>query len=140
MRQAVTECHQGLSLYEGKLFKYKDGLYDELGRLYYMLEQYDSCMFYSEKRLEFLEQIHFKIIPNKVNSDNYYRLYKSYEALGDKDNALKCAHHYIEMQQNMEDNPQGASGGFMANQPLPQEQGNRDAETRRNLSQITVRL
>ena len=106
LRQAVTECHQGLSLYEGKLFKYKDGLYDELGRLYYMLEQYDSCMFYSEKRLEFLEQIHFKIIPNKVNSGNYYRLYKSYEALGDKDNALKCAHHYIEMQQNMEDNPQ----------------------------------
>ena len=91
LRQAVAECHQGLSLYEGKLFKYKDGLYDELGRLYYLLEQYDSCILYSVKRLEFLEQIHFKIIPNKANSDNYYRLYKSYEALGDKENALECA-------------------------------------------------
>lgn len=106
LRRAIAECHQGLSLYEGKMFKYKDGLYDELGRLFYMLEQYDSCIIYSEKRLEFLEQIHFKIVPNEVNSDNYYRLYKSYETLGDKENALECAHHYIEMLQNIEDSPQ----------------------------------
>ena len=106
LRQAIAECQQGLSLYEGIMFKYKDGLYDELGRLYYMLEQYDSCILYSEKRLAFLDQIHFKIVPNEVNSDNYYRLYKSYEALGDKEHALECAHHYIEMQQNIEDSPQ----------------------------------
>ena len=104
--QAIAECYQGLSLYEGKMFRYKDGFYDELSKLYYQCSQYDSCILYSEKRMEFLNQMHFEIVPNSVNAGIYERLYKSYEALGDKDKTLEYAALYYDMEKAIQDNPQ----------------------------------
>lgn len=105
LQKAISECYQGLDLYEEPFFKYKDGFYDELGRLYYQLEQYDSCLFYSEKRLEFMEQIHFKVVPNHANADNLYRIYKSHVALGNKEKALEYANRYFEMKSTLENQP-----------------------------------
>ena len=102
LQKAITECYQGLDLYEEPLFKYKDGLYDELGRLYYQLEQYDSCILYSGKRLEFLDQIQIKVVPNHTNANNLFCLYKSHEALGNKEKALEYADRYFEMKNAME--------------------------------------
>lgn len=106
LRQAVAECHHGLSQYKGQMFMYKDGLYDELGRLYYQLAQYDSCILYSERRIEFMEQVHFEMVPNYTNAKNLFRLYKSYEVLGDKDKALEYVGRYVEMEQEIQDRPQ----------------------------------
>ena len=105
LQKAISECHQGLGLYEESLFRYKDGLYDELGRLYYQLEQYDSCIIYSEKRLEFLEQMHFKAVPNQTNANNLFRIYKSYEALGNREKSLEYADRYFEMKNVWEKQP-----------------------------------
>lgn len=105
LQKAISECYQGLDLYEEPLFKYKDGLYDELGRLYFHLEQYDSCILYSEKRLEFLEQIQLKVVPNHINADNLYRIYKSYEALENKEKAFYYADRYFETKSALENQP-----------------------------------
>ena len=105
LHKAISECHQGLGLYEESLFRYKDGLYDELGRLYYQLEQYDSCLIYSEKRLEFLEQTHFKVVPSFTNANNLFRIYKSYEALGNKEKAFEYADRYFEINSVWEKQP-----------------------------------
>ena len=105
LQKAVSECYQGLGLYKESLFRYKDGLYDELGILYYQLEQYDSCILYSEKRLEFLEQMHFKVVPNSTNANNLFRIYKSYEAIGNKEKAFEYADCYFEMKSVWEKQP-----------------------------------
>ena len=104
-QKAVSECYQGLGLYKESMFRYKDGLYDELGILYYQLEQYDSCILYSEKRLEFLEQMHFKVVPNSTNANNLFRIYKSYKALGNKEKAFEYADRYFEMKSVWERQP-----------------------------------
>ena len=52
LRQSVSECQQGLAMYEEPMFKYKDGFYSQLGDAYYYLKQYDSCIYYSEKQLQ----------------------------------------------------------------------------------------
>ena len=105
LQQAIEECHQGLALFEGPMFRYKDALYSELSKLYYQSPQYDSCAYYAEKQLDFMNAMHFEIVPNSENADIFYRLFKSYEALGNKEQALEFSSRYIEMLQALEKQP-----------------------------------
>lgn len=105
LTQAISECHQGLALYEGPMFRYKEGLYAYLNKAFYRLEQYDSCVYYVNKQMDFLNEHHFAIVPNNENAGLYYRLYKSYEALGDHAEALSYANKYFDMTQALEDQP-----------------------------------
>ncbi len=105
LRQSISECQQGLAMYEEPMFKYKDGFYSQLGNAYYNLRQFDSCVYYSEKQIDFLTERHFQIVPNDENSLLYYRLYKSNEALGDSKKALYYAKRYVEMQNALKDAP-----------------------------------
>ena len=105
LRQSISECRQGLAMYEEPMFRYKDGFYSQLGNTYYNLKQFDSCVYFSEKQIEFLTERHFQIVPNDANSLLYYRLYKSNEALGDSNKALYYAKQYVEMQKALKDAP-----------------------------------
>ena len=105
LKQAIEECWLGLALYEDAMFKYKDGFYNNLSKAYYRLEQYDSCIYYAEKQIDFMDALHFEIVPNIENAALFYRLYKSYEALGDQQRALEYANRYFEMQQAIESQP-----------------------------------
>ena len=102
---SIMECHKGLALYKGQMFRYKDGLYSELNRCFYQLEQYDSCIYYAEKQIDFLNAMHFEIVPNVENAGIFYRLYKSHNALGHQEKALEYADLYFEMQQVLENQP-----------------------------------
>ena len=102
---SVAECQKGLALYEGSMFYYKDGLYNDLTKSYFQLQQYDSCLYYSEKLLAFYEEHHFNMVPNEWNSGIYKRMYQSHEALGHTEEAMKYAHLYFEMQQAIEKQP-----------------------------------
>lgn len=102
---AIAECHQGLALYEGPMFRYKDGLFTEMNKCFYQLEQYDSCIYYAERQIDFLNDMHFEIVPNPENAGVFFRLHKSYAALENKEKALECADRYFEMQQAIEKQP-----------------------------------
>lgn len=102
---AIAECHQGLALYEGPMFYYKDALYSELSRCFYLLEQYDSCIYYAEKQIDFMDAMHFEMVPNPENAAIFQRLYKSHEALGNQEKALEYAHRYFEMREAIENQP-----------------------------------
>ena len=52
-----------------------------------------------------MNAMHFEIIPHPENADIFYRLYKSYEALGNQEKALEYAHLYFEMRDAIEDQP-----------------------------------
>ena len=99
LKQSIAECHQGLALYEGSMFYYKDALYSELSRCFYRLEQYDSCAYYAEKQMDFMDAMRFEMVPNPENAAILQRLYKSYVALGNQEKALEYAGRYFEMQQ-----------------------------------------
>ena len=105
LRQSISECQQGLAMYEEPMFRYKDGFYSQLGNAYYNLKQFDSCVYFSEKQIDFLNERRFQIVPNDENSLLYYRLYKSFEALGDSEKALRYANLYVEMQKDLKDAP-----------------------------------
>lgn len=99
LRKAIAECNRGLALYEEPMFHYKDALYSELSRCFYRLEQYDSCAYYAEKQMDFMDVMRFEMVPNPENASILQRLYKSYEALGNTEKALEYANRYFEMQQ-----------------------------------------
>lgn len=105
LRQSISECRQGLAMYEEPMFTYKDGFYSQLGNAYYNLKQFDSCVYFSEKQIDFFTERHFQIVPNDANSLLYYRLYKSNEALGNSNKALYYAKQYVEMQKALKDEP-----------------------------------
>ena len=98
LRKAISECHQGLALYQSPMFRFKDGLYSDLQKSYYRLGQYDSCAYYAEKQLDFMNAMHFEIVPHRENADLFFHLYKSYEALGNQEKALEYANRYSEME------------------------------------------
>jgi len=104
LQKSISECHQGLALYQDPMFKYKDGLYSELENSYYRLGQYDSCAYYAEKQLDFMKAMHFETVPNQEQAI-FLHLYKSYENLGNQEEALKYAHLYFETQQAIEKQP-----------------------------------
>ena len=105
LEKAIDECHQGLGLYDEATTKYKEGFYSNLSRIYYRLEQYDSCAYYAEKQLDFMSAMDYEIVPNPDNAEIFYRLYKSHEALGHQEEALEFANRYIEMRQSLEKEP-----------------------------------
>ncbi len=105
LRKAIAECNRGLALYEEPMFRYKDALYSELSRCFYRLEQYDSCAYYAEKQMSFMDAMHFEMVPNPENASILQRLYKSYEALGNTEKALEYADRYVGMQQVVEEQP-----------------------------------
>lgn len=105
LQKAIGECHQGLALYEEPMFRYKDGLYCNLSKIHFQQEHYDSCVYYAEKQLDFMNIMHFEIVPNPENADIFHRLYKSYEALGNKEKSLEYADRYFEMLQTIESQP-----------------------------------
>ena len=72
LRQSISECRQGLAMYEEPMFIYKDGFYSQLGNAYYYLKQFDSCVYYSEKQIDFLTERRFQIVPNDANAQMYY--------------------------------------------------------------------
>ena len=98
LRKAISECHQGLALYQSPMFRFKDGLYSDLQKSYYRLGQYDSCAYYAEKQLDFMNAMHFEIVPHRENADLFFNLYKSCEALGNQEKALEYANRYSEME------------------------------------------
>ena len=99
---ALDECYRGLGLL-GKTRKYKDSFFSCLTWCHYEVEQYDSCRYYAEKWLDFMDENHFKVIVNKENTEIYHDLYKSCEALGDKDKALYYAGLYADMCSQLKD-------------------------------------
>jgi len=105
LQKAISECHRGLALYQPPMFKFKDGLYDELEKSFYQLGQYDSCTFYAEKQLDFMKTMRFDIVPNQRNAEVFYHLYKSHEALGNQEKALEYADRYFEMKGALEKQP-----------------------------------
>ena len=105
LNQAIDECHKGLQLLGDSLFKYKDGFYSILSSCYFQLENWDSCRYFAEKHIAFLEEHHFAIVPNKMHSGIYYRLYQSYRALGDAEKALQEVAVYLDMQEKLEGEP-----------------------------------
>ena len=90
LQKAIEDCHLGLNLYDETMSKYKDGFYCNLGKCYYRLEQYDSCVYYVEKQIDFMNAMHYEIVPHPENAALFYRLYKSYEALGKEEKALEA--------------------------------------------------
>lgn len=105
LRQSIAECHQGLALYKGTMFRNKDSFYNDLSNAYFQLGRYDSCLYYSEKLLTFHKEHYSNIVPGKWNADLYLHMYRSHEALGHTDEALKYAHLYFETQQAIEKQP-----------------------------------
>ena len=105
LRQGIKESHTGLALYEGPMFRYKDGLYDNLGNLYFLLEEYDSCAYYSEKQIDFLNKMNFEIVANPTNAEMYRRLFMSYIAMGDFEKAANYSTLYSEMATALKEQP-----------------------------------
>ena len=106
LNQAITECHKGLHLLGDSLFKYKDGFYSILSFCHCRLEAWDSCRYYAEKHLDFLEEHHVAIVPNEMHMGIYQRLYKSYAALGNAEKALQNVTCYLDMSEKLKDEPQ----------------------------------
>lgn len=105
LQEAISECMQGLALYHKPMWRYKEGFYSELEKCYFQLGQCDSCVYYAEKLLDFMDTMHFEIIPNHYNAEIFLHLYKSCATLGYPEKALKYADRYFEMQQVLEKQP-----------------------------------
>lgn len=105
LQNAVAACHQGLALYQEPMFRYKEGLYCNLAKSHFQLKQYDSCAYYAERWLDFMNARHYEIVPNHENSRILYCLFKSHEALGNQDKAMEFASRQIEMQQILMERP-----------------------------------
>ena len=101
--QALGECYQGLCLLGDSRYRYKDSFYSCLCKCHYELDQYDSCRYYGEKWKDFMDEHHFKVMVNNNSVEIYHHLYKSCEALGDKDKALYYAGLYADMCSQLKD-------------------------------------
>lgn len=106
LRQTVTECKKGLALLQESRDKYRDAFYSGLSNTYYYLKEYDSCIYFAKKEMELILKVHSEMTPNDMHAGIIYRIYKSYEALGDADNALLYANMYLTMQQQLKQEPQ----------------------------------
>lgn len=102
MRQSIAEAQRGLEVL-GDGYPFRDGLYVCLAGAYNYFGQYDSCIYYSEKEIDFLQGLYGQITPNKAHANIYSRLYEAYEALGDQEKALHYAKLYIDMQEALSD-------------------------------------
>ena len=102
MRQSIAEALKGLEVL-GDGYQFRDGLYVCLSGAYNYFGQYDSCIYYSEKQLDFIQGLYGQITPNNAHANIYSRLYESYETLGNQERALHYAKLYIAMQSALSD-------------------------------------
>ena len=91
IRQAVTEDKTALALLEAFPGLRLSEFFDGLAHAYFDLHEYDSCIYYANRVLETSGGGVWE-----MNAYNY--LYKSYEALGDTEQALAYLAKYTEMQ------------------------------------------
>jgi hypothetical protein len=104
LRQSNLEAFKGLDLL-GDTLRVRDCLYATISRNYFELRQYDSCIYYDKQALDFVEALYGQIVPNFFHANIYHRLYQSYEALGDSDQALQYAKLYFEMASEIHEEP-----------------------------------
>lgn len=104
MRQSNSEAFKGLDLL-GDTLRVRDCLYALISKNYFELGQYDSCIYYDKQALDFVEALYGQIVPNFFHATIYHRLYQSYEALGDSDQALQYAKLYFEMANEIQEEP-----------------------------------
>ena len=102
MRQSIAEAQKGLEVL-GDGYQFRDGLYVCLADAYNYLGQYDSCIYYSEKQLDFIQGLYGQITSNNAHANIYSRLYKAYEALGNQEKSLHYAKLYIDMLSELSD-------------------------------------
>ena len=104
LRQSNSEAFKGLELL-GDTLRVRDCLYATISRNYFELGQYDSCAYYDQQALDFVEALYGQIVPNFFHANIYHRLYQSYEAMGDSDKALQYAKLYFEMASKIHEEP-----------------------------------
>lgn len=91
LRQSVSANTMALTVLDGKPSEDLPDIYEGLAAGYYWLSQYDSTIYFSNKLLE-------KDLtgnPNNCLYRAYLHLYRSYQALGDHENAAKYSDLYI---------------------------------------------
>lgn len=91
LRQSVSANRKALSVLDGKPSEDLPDIYEGLAAGYYWLNQYDSTIYFAQKLIE---------TDSAGNPDNclyraYLHLYRSYQALGDHENASKYSDLYI---------------------------------------------
>ena len=102
LQQAIAEEKQALRIAEGLVYRDKLWAIDGLSHAYFELKQYDSCIHYAKQALELHGRSSWK-----MNANRY--LYKSYEALGDYENALLYARKYMDMKSNYDNSGKGVA-------------------------------
>ena len=103
--KCVAECKKGLALLGESNDHSMNAYYSGLSNSFYFLKEYDSCVYYANKELVIMADKSPTLFPNKVHAGVLYRIYKSYSALGDSENALFYADCYFKMQHALEDEP-----------------------------------
>ena len=96
IRQSISETKKGLEVL-GEGYQFKDGLYACLRSAYNDLGQYDSCIYYAEQQLDFIQKLYGKITPNTAHAAIYSHLFEAYEATNNPEKALHYAKLYIDM-------------------------------------------
>ena len=91
LREAINENKTALALLEAFPTLRLSDFFDGLAHAYFDLHEYDSCIYYANRVLETSGGAVWK-----MNAYNY--LYKSYQALGDNEQALAYLAKYTEMQ------------------------------------------
>ena len=96
--KAVMEAKEGLAgLVDTTDYKYgydKQLLLESLANSFFLMQQYDSCIYYGEQAIEVARSN-----DRLFESYNHYKeLYESYKALGDEKNAVVYAEHVLTME------------------------------------------
>lgn len=102
LRQSISKALNGLELL-GDRPRIKDALFSSLSDDYSLLGHHDSCVYYGEKQLEITKMLFGNIVPNDTHAKTYYRLFKSYEALGNNEKALYYAQLCLDMKDELAD-------------------------------------
>lgn len=103
LRKCVAECKKGLALLNESPDYNKVAYYSGLSNTYYFLHEYDSCIYFSNKEIDLITNSTSVLFPHEVYVGVLYRIYKSYVALDDKENALRYADMYLKMREQLED-------------------------------------
>lgn len=87
LRQSVSNSIKGLELLENvderKAISYRLEMFENLSRAYFNFQNYDSCVYYGSKVLDFYG--------DKTSEFLLKRLYSAYQAMGDKDKTALLA-------------------------------------------------
>ena len=90
LRKAISENRKGLALLNDSRNKYAPNMYEGLAYSYYQLQQYDSVIYCAEKVIELSPLV------ESLKTNACFYLFKSYEAIGDREKALHYAEQYLE--------------------------------------------